>query len=165
MPKFHVKLKALTGILFCAMYHFCTNSCFTVRAQLCGTQSVRPPFRRHVTTAWISYGVLWKLLTQCSFANDKTFSKTLAAFLKGRVPVKNHSRKLRWMKLDRPLFRVQSYQQDKLSGNEAWHRPTVHKRDAKLLKRNKCQLLQHVKSPRQGSQGCIFLQRSFKSWW
>lgn len=56
MPEFHVKLKALTGILFCAMYHFCTNSGFAVRAQLCGTQSVRPSVRRHVTTGRLLHG-------------------------------------------------------------------------------------------------------------
>ena len=78
--------------------------------------------------------------------NNITCSKILAAFLKGRVPVENRSRKLRWMKLDRPLFWVQSYQQDKLSCNEAWHTNRQHTKRCKAVETYKYQLLQRVRA-------------------
>lgn len=70
------------------------------------------------------------------FKNTGCFSNGESA---GKEPVTEAE-----MKLDRPLFWVQAYQQDKLSGNEGWHKQSAQK-DAKLLKltsTNWCSMLE-----------------------
>lgn len=42
--------------------------------------------RRHVTTGWLLHGFRTEFRKQCSFTNDITCSKIVAAFVKGSVP-------------------------------------------------------------------------------